>query len=150
MANILLCSKGSRCLGLWVVMVPLTNPLQATKPHNISTFVNAAAVCSFAFQFLWKHAVRMSKISTVLWNYYFDLSFPPPPSHNLLYHLSGWIFNTLKRLLSLSGRVCYPAYPRVCILGSDGSRVLTLRSAPFPHPPCSVGWQVVGACVEHM
>lgn len=109
--------------------------------------MNTAAVCSFAFQFLWKHAV-MSKISTVLWNYYyFDLFFPPK---NLLCHLSGWIFNTLRRLLSLSGRMCYPAYPCVCILASGGSQVLILRSAPFPHPPCSVGRQVVGTCVEHL
>lgn len=64
----------------------------------------------------------MSKISTVLWNYYyFDLSLFP---QNLLYHLSGWIFSTLKRLLSLSGRVlpCLPLclHPGISwIPGSD-------------------------------
>lgn len=52
--------------------------------------------------------------------------------------------------MSLSGRMCYPAYPCVCILASGASQVLILRSAPFLHPPCSVGLQVVGACVEHI
>lgn len=63
---------------------------------------------------------------------------------NLLYRVSGWVFNTLKRLLSLSGTVCYPAFPCVCILGSDGSQVLILRSAlPSPILPPQWGGRLV-------
>lgn len=88
----------------------------------------------------------MSKISTVLWNYYyFDLSFRPKISFIvfLAEFLIHWkdCCHYLEQCLPI---IWNPAYPCVCILGSDGSQVLILRSAlPSPILPAQWGGRLV-------